>query len=443
MALPNEYAVRQFLARKEVLEPYILEYQNLTKFSRFMAPDNNAIIRVKVVKEGNSVLIPVNQIFYDMNIKYGSYDVLAGAEQELTYDYMQMNVNRQRWAMKITDEQYQRLVYGRDFPADMKKNLLEQVEFNLNRRMVQSFATGLTFQSTNTTNLGNMNYVNYVWDYPALVTRMLGCGIDGNGALNGDNISSARLMLGNDYNNPNGVGVAAGNGYAAGGAISAMLQTANFGTTLANFANNQFNISHIRKCIKLAQIGTRYPNINPFGSVYQENPIKPYRMEGEREGYANSVYLYLISPSAYEFICLTTDWAAQLSRGVVEREEQPSLLWGANYKGTVEGAMIVVVPEFDNYLVPCRGAGGGATATATYSVLLGAGAIAYGMSGMPQLMYEERDYQNVRGIAHTEVCGLRPIKFSSKANPNLKGNEQSPIQVDNGMIHCFASISNT
>lgn len=439
MALPNEYAIRQYLARREVLEPYFKEYQNLTKFSRFMGETNDNIIMVKRVKEGNAVVIPVNQIFYDMNIKYGA-DTLSGAEQELTYDYMQFNVARQSWAMKITDEMYQRLVYGRDFPADIKRNLLNQVEFNLNRRIVQSFGVALSFQSTSTVTQGNLNYVNYVWDYPALTARMIACGIDGAGAANGDNVSSSRLMLGYNFNDPANI---ANNGYVAGGAISAMLGSANFGGAAGNFAANQFNISHIRKCIKLAEIGTRLPNTNPFGSVYQENPIKPYRMEAEREGYPNSVYLYLISPSAYEFIVTTADWQAQVARGVIERDSQPSILWGSNYKGTIEGAMIVTVPEFDNYLVPCRGAAGAASALATYSVLLGSGAIAYGMSGAPQLKYEERNYDLIHGIAHTEVCGIRPIKFSSKANPNLKGNEQSPVQVDNGMIHCFASISNT
>lgn len=185
MALPNEYAVRQYLARREVLEPYFKEYQNLTKFSQFMGETNDNVIMVKRVKTGNTVVIPINQIFYDPNIKRGSFEVLSGTEQELTYDYMQFSVDRQRWAMKITDEQYQKLVYGRDFPADIQRNLLAQTEYNLNRRIIQSFGTALTYQSTSTLITGNLGYVNYVWDWPTLTARMLACGIDQNGA-NGD-----------------------------------------------------------------------------------------------------------------------------------------------------------------------------------------------------------------------------------------------------------------
>lgn len=430
MALPNEYAVRAYLARREVLEPYFKEYQNLTKFSQFMGETNDNVIMVKRVKTGNTVVIPVNQVFYDMNIKRGSSEVLAGTEQELTYDYMQFSVDRQRWAMKITDEQYQKLVYGRDFPADIQRNLLAQTEYNLNRRIIQSFGTALSYQSTSSMITGNLGYVNYVWDWSILTARMLACGIDANG-VNGDNVSSQRIMFGLDNNAPV-------NNVPPQATVAAALSVANFGTTAANFTANQFNIAHIRKCIKLAETGNR-----PTSNVYTENPIKPYRMEAGRMGYADSVYLFLISPSAYEFIVTTADWQAQVARGTIERDTQPSILWGSNYKGTIEGAMLVVVPEFDNYLFPCKGASAGTNATATYSVLLGSGAIAYGMSGSPELKYDERDYENVRGVAHTEICGIRPIKFASKNNAAMKGNQLNPVQIDNGMIHCFASISNT
>ncbi len=192
---------------------------------------------------------------------------------------------------------------------------------------------------------------------------------------------------------------------------------------------NNMGVAHIYQLVKLAQMGSR------IGVQNKEAAIRPYKTMGARNGFVDNRYILFISPDAYNRLRQDTAWQAQVSRGIIENENQPSVLYGSMYKGTIEGVMVIVVPELASLTV--TGTGG---AAANYSIFCGASAMAYAMGSVPT--FTERsstDYGLYSGIAHNEISAFKVLKYPSKGNLKTKGNNN--LLVDNGIIHSFTATA--
>jgi hypothetical protein len=117
----------------------------------------------------------------------------------------------------------------------------------------------------------------------------------------------------------------------------------------------------------------------------------------------------------------------------MESGDQPTILYGSDYKGMIGGVMIIEIPELDNMLIT-NAAGN----VYSYSILCGAGAVFRPIVGTPQLRMRSDDYDYINGIAHVEVSGIKVPKYPSKSIGIIGNNANL---TENGLIHCFATIA--
>lgn len=380
--------------------PYITEYNNNTLFARFTGGPESAIY-CKRLKTGNGDDIVYNQRQnFNATLKTGK-ERLIEAEDTLTYGTERLRVDFFRFGTRITNQDLQELQINHKFTPDIRAQLLWQGEKLNTDRMMRQF--GLAFADNVTKNQPNKE-----WSYSELVEKILLCGIDA--PKNGEAISRSRVMFGLDK----GLDKKEVNEVLAIG-------------TMSSLKDDTLTVDHIFKLADLAGKGSRTNVAN------KEHPIRPYKVGNNRMGYPNNKYILLTSSDAYFNLSKDPAWASQMSRGVVEQEEQPSILFGSNYKGTVHGVMVVTVPEFSNYVFD-----NGAGMTCAYSCLLGSAAIGLGIGQLPHFATETWDYEMYNGFAHVEISGAKVLKFPSKGDLSKKGVNE--LRVENGMIHSFVRL---
>jgi hypothetical protein len=384
---------------RNIINPYLKEYRNNTIFDRFTGKTADSPIFVKVGGTGSGDTIVYNQRQnFAPTIKLGQEQLIM-AEDSLTFGVERLIIGEFLFGIKITDKLLQELQINHKFDPELRADLLDKGETRKTQRMMQQF--GLAFSDNNRGN------PNQQYSYSDLIAKMLACGIDINAV--GEAVSNSRLMFGKDVR-------------AAQAIVGEVLTNANM-----PIETSKLTVDHISRLADLAQKGSRTAVVN------KEAAIKPYMTKQNRLGYADRRYLLLTSSDAYLDLKTDPAWASQMNRGVVESEEQPSLLFGSNYKGTVDGVMVVTIPEFSNYVFEN---GGGKFA---YSSFLGCAAIATGIGGKPELRYDDFDYLRHQGLAHIEISDSKVLKFPSKTDLTKRGT--NPLRVENGMIHSFVRVS--
>lgn len=394
------------LFEKNVLKPYLKEYRNNTKYSQFMGGANSIIHNVLQNKgNGDVVVFPTRQTFMP-DVKRGE-EQLAGNESEITYVTDEVRIGTLRFATGITNDQLLKLQSKAEFDTDIKENLLDQGSLLNTKRITSQF--GLAFSPTTA---NDRNLINYDWDYSDITAKMLACGIDTNNAA-GDAVSNQRVIFGQDFRtNENDIGTVA----------------AAAGFSVAN--GHTMSVKHIVRLVNLARTGGR------AGVKYKESAIRPYRVTNPHNGYADNRYILFIAPETYSYMRDNDpDWRNQVTRGVIENQYQPSMLYGSDYKGSIEGVDVIVINEFNNYVTTS----GNGNSIVAYSVLCGASAIGFAMGGNVMFKTDTRDYDMHRGLAHVEISGMKALKYPSKGDPRLKGINN--LLVDNGMIHSFVKLS--
>lgn len=396
------------LFERKILKPYLDEYLNNTLFNKFMG-GKTAIINNQLdlnKGDGDVMVFPTRQTFMP-TIKRGE-EQLVGNEDELVYTTDEVRVGLFRFADKITNPQLLKLQAKLpELDEELKDNLITKASLLLTKRVVQTFGLGFAPTIENDRNL-----INYDWEYSDITPKMLACGIDTNNAA-GDAISNQRVLFGQDYRtNQDTVGDTA--------------DDANF--SVAN--GHTMSVKHITRLVNLARTGGR------VGVKYKESAIRPYKSVNPYNGYADNRYILFIAPETYAHMRDNDqDWRSQATRGTVENQYQPSMLYGSAYKGSVEGVDVVVIDEFSNYIT----ASGNGNSLVAYSALCGASAIGFAMGSTPLFEVEQSDYKMHKGIAHIEISGMKVLKFPSKGNPALKG--RNPLLVNNGLVHSFVKLS--
>ena len=396
-----------------ILIPYLEDCAQATNFSRFMGLTNNSII-YKILEQkgsGDQIIFPLSQIFKP-NVARGNQP-LEGNEQEMTWVTDRVKVDTLRWATKITDQQLIEIQtkISPELKTQITQTLVEQANIIYTERILTSF--GFSFDGGGFNQ--NDQSINFTYNkYSELTQRILNSRLDSNDG----GVSRARILIGD----PN---IANSNSRTSYATLTTALTVANFPV-----ATNKMNISHIRQLANQALTGKSL-NISDSNFTVQESMLKPYQQQ-LNQGFLDKRYVLFIAPETYSKLTDDPLWQAQLARGIIENKDQPSVIYGSIYKGTIEGVMIIVIPEFSNLIIT-NGAGN----NYAYSVLCGASAIGMG-TNTPQFKLANRDYDHHIGLAHVEISGMKTLKYPSKFK-GVRGNNNNLVEY--GLIHSFTTIS--
>lgn len=398
------------LFERNVTIPYLQDYRNVTNFARFMG-GSDAVIYNKLENKGDGdrIIFPLRQTF-DPAVAIGN-EQLEGNEQELTYVSDMVDVGRIRFATLLTDPQLMSLQTNFQLDADVRADLLSQADMLNTKRILQSFALAFDGGAA-----GVNPSLNQQFAYSQLRDRILASRLDQ--AAGG--ISRARILIGD----PNLVG---GNSRTTYADLTAALLVANFPV-----ATNTMNVSHIRQLFNQASTGQSL-TITDAAYTVKESSVRPYKYKTHL-GFEDKRYVLFIAPETYNKLAADPVWQAQVNRGVIENQDQPSILYGSMYKGTIEGVMIIVIPELSNFLI--TNAAGNIYA---YSMFCGAAAVGFGMGQTPTFTFRSStDYDLYKGLAHNEISGLKLLKYSSKVR-GVRGNNNNLVEY--GVVHSFTTIA--
>lgn len=399
----NPFQVQLF---EKFIVDYLKEYLNNTQFSRFVG-DASSIIHKKTQAKGagDTIIFPTRQTFMPV-VRRGT-EQLVGNENEITLVTDEARIDTLRFATRITNEQLLEIQSKTNFDSQIRADLLQQASLMNTKRTVSQFS--LAFSPVT---MANRGLVNYDFSYVELNTLREGSGINANNPA-GDAVSSERLMFGLDY-------------WTNQATVGETVDDANF--TVAN--GHTMSVKHISKLFNLASVGGRST------TAFKEAAIRPYMVKSPHNGYTDNRYVLFVAPETYYHMRDNdAEWRAQVNRGVIEVTHQPTELYGAAYKGSIEGVDVVIVNEFSNFITT-TGVGGTQVA---YSALCGASAIGMAYGAIPQFKMDERDYGMHKGVAHEEISGFKVLKYPSKNNPAIKGN--NPLLIDNGIIHSFVKLT--
>jgi len=398
------------LFMKNVTIPYLQDYRNVTNFARFMG-GSDAVIYNKMENKGDGdrIIFPLRQTF-DPAVAIGN-EQLEGNEQELTYVSDMVDVGRIRFATLLTDVQLMSLQTKFQLESDVRADLLSQADMLNTKRILQSFALAFDGGAA-----GVNPSLNQQFTYSDLRARILASRLDQ--AAGG--ISRARILIGD----PNLVGGNARTTYAD---LVTALAVGQFPV-----ATNTMNVSHIRQLFNQAATGQSLTITNAAYTV-KESSIRPYKYKTHL-GFEDKRYVLFIAPETYNKLAADPVWQAQVNRGVIENQDQPSILYGSMYKGTIEGVMVIVIPELSNFLI--TNAAGNVYA---YSMFCGAAAVGFGMGQTPTFTFRSStDYELYKGLAHNEISGLKLLKYSSKVR-GVRGNNNNLVEY--GVVHSFTTIA--
>lgn len=398
------------LFEKNVLIPYLQDYRNVTNFARFMG-GSDAVIYNKMESKGDGdrIVFPLRQTF-DPAVAIGN-EQLEGNEQELTYVSDMVDVGRIRFATLLTDTQLMSLQTKFQLESDVRADLLSQADMLNTKRILQSFALAFDGGAA-----GVVPNLNQQFSYSDLRARILASRLDQ--AAGG--ISRARILIGD----PN---LGGGNCRTTYADLVTALAVGNFPV-----ATNVMNVSHIRQLFNQAATGQSLVITDNTFTV-KESSIRPYKYKTHL-GFEDKRYVLFIAPETYNKLAADAVWQAQVNRGVIENQDQPSILFGSMYKGTIEGVMVIVIPELSNFII--TNAAGNSYA---YSLFCGAAAVGFGMGQTPTFTFRSStDYELYKGLAHNEISGLKLLKYPSKAR-GVKGNNNNLVEY--GVVHSFTTIA--
>jgi len=398
------------LFQKNVLFPYLEDFRNVTNFARFSGGSDAVIYKKAEYKaEGDRIVFPLRQTF-DPVVSIGN-EQLEGNENELTYVSDKVDVGRIRYATLLTDVQLLSLQTKFNMEADVKADLLAQADSFITRRILSAFALAFDGGAA-----GIIPTLNQQFTYTQLQARILASRVD----LANGGISRSRILIGD----PNLVG---GNTRTTYAGLTNALTVGNFPV-----ATNVMNVSHIRQLFNQAATGQSL-NITNAAFTGKESSVRPYKYKTHL-GFEDKRYVLFIAPETYNRLATDPTWISQISRGVVENQDQPSILYGSMYKGTIEGVMVIVIPELSNFIIT-NGAGN----TYAYSLFCGAAAIGSAMGQTPTFTFRSStDYGLYQGLAHNEISGIKLLKYPSKFN-GVRGNNTNLVEY--GMVHSFTTLN--
>lgn len=396
----NTYQVDLF--EKKILNKYFLEYMNNGAFGKFASAGKNSVICLENHQKHAGDTVVIEQ-YQNQNARLVFDDEqLAGNEQKMIRVSDNVKLNHFRYGVPVFNKTFQEVQLNVDLMAQARQDLLNKMTPIFNQSVIGSFACA--FRGAQVDNvLKNLTYSDYV-------DRILASPLD---QLNGG-MSRSRVLIGTNY-------------LTTQATMEAALVIGNL-----PIADHKPSVRQIIEMARLARTGRSKPITGGPQFTSQEAAIQPHSITF-KNGYADRKYVLFVSPTYYVELTKDPEWQAQVSRGYMESGDQPTILYGSDYKGMIGGVMIIEIPELDNMLI--TNAAGNVYA---YSILCGAGAVFRPIVGTPQLRMRSDDYDYINGIAHVEVSGIKVPKYPSKSIGVIGNNANL---TENGLIHCFAAIS--
>jgi hypothetical protein len=170
---------------EKAIQRYLLDYRNVTSFSKFIGGVDSPIYTKSQGKgDGDRIIFPLRQTF-DPRVVRGNAQ-MEGNEQELTYVTDSVEIGRLRWSVRLTDEQFMSIQTKAELTSDVRADLLAQGEAYNTKRIVSQFA--LAFN-------GPAYDVNQDFSYSELTARMLAANLD----TANSGTSRSRVLIGNNY----------------------------------------------------------------------------------------------------------------------------------------------------------------------------------------------------------------------------------------------------
>jgi hypothetical protein len=409
---PDQYA----LFEKKILAPYLEDTVIKSIFGKFTSSDSSGIIWE--LEKGNDIKVgetrTIGMVPYsDANEVYDD-DTLAGKGDPIKPTSDTVKMGEVRFAVAGDGKLLGEIQVKIDLDSQLKQALHTKGELLRKRQIINQF--GFCFMNGTRGDNHHRTYSYYkkgnatTSDFQnVIIPAMKACPIDQNHA---NSISSDRIVIGND-------------------AMGALQNTVLLSIADARIGNadptaadaGTLTVAHIEKLVAVANSGGR--------NVCSEQIIVPYKVSSRWE-YENNNLILFIGPSSLMKLRQDPKWSNQISRSLIEHKGQPSMFYNTAYAGTVYGVDIIVVPEFDNFIMT-----NGDGSKIAYSALCGQGAIVSARGMDPVFTTENNDHTKKHELGVTMIQGMKPLKFIAKDNTRKNLN----IQVERGIVHSFTRLS--
>lgn len=417
MALFDRANPEQFaLFVKNIQTPFLQETLIENVFSKFSSSSASGLIwnMPKEKERGSGETISLGMYQYsDANEVYDD-ESLSGKGDVNRPISDTIRIGETRFAVATESKKLAEIQINVNLDNQLREDLHKKSKLLHTRRIINQF--GFCFMSGTRGDNYHRSYSYYkannavTSDFEnVIIPAMKACPIDQN---NLDAISSDRIVIGND---------------ALGGlqnTVALSIVNAQIGGNDPTAANaGTMTIDHIEKLVKVANAGGR--------RVCSEQIILPFKT-AKRWDYDNNNFVLFIGPSTLSMLRKDPKWDRQVYRPFIENKGQPSMFYNTAYAGSVYGTDIIVIPEFDNFIM--QNAEGSNVA---YSALCGQSAIAYARGIDPMFTTENNDHTKKYELGVTMIDGMKPLKFLAK-NPTKKNLN---IKVERGIIHSFTRLS--
>lgn len=409
---PEQYA----LFKKKILAPLIQETLIDSTFGKFTNDSPSGLIwtlpKEKERGAGETIALGMYQ-YTDANEVYDD-ETLSGKGDLNRPISDTIRVGETRFAVATEGKKLAEIQINVDIDNQLKEDLHKKSKLLHTRRIINQF--GFCFMSGTRGDNYHKSYSYYknnnavTSDFEnVIIPAMKACPIDQN---NVDAISSDRIVIGNDAMGalPNTVALSIVNAQIGG-------------NDPAGAAAGTMTVDHIEKLVKVANAGGR--------KVCSEQIILPFKT-AKRWEYDNNSFTLFIGPSTLSMLRKDPKWDRQTYRPFIENKGQPSIFYNTAYAGTIYSCDIIVIPEFDNFIM--QNADGSFVA---YSALCGQSAIAIARGMDPIFTTEDNDHTKKHELGVTMIDGMKPLKFMAK-NPTKKNLN---IKVERGIIHSFTRLS--
>lgn len=437
MSIYNRHDSYQKLAfERKFLESYVSEYLQSSLFDYFTGSGPDKVISVIQQNSGEGSAVAFNmQQFFNSPVKTGE-EKLMGTADGLTFAVDRVTLHLARFSVGITNQVFQELEVATKFIPSIVESLNTQQKNLSLHRVLQSFGNAFRNRAMVTENINI--YANSLSSpviirsaYQKLRKIILDCclSVDGSNITDSgakEYISANRVVTGNTaIKDPN-------KSTTIKAAIKAICDT--------NPKQNILNEDHLERLKCLAE-GSSLDEVHN-----DEAPIRPYSIKTGYMNFATASYVLFTSEAGFRALRKSEEWQGQTTRGVIEDSQcQPSILAYSAYRGKLGNIMVVVVPEFSQYIftpeeIGLTGDAKTKNIKVAYSALVGGQAFGLATTGYPKVTTEVADHGMIREMAHTEISGIKALKMPSKADPTKKG--VNPLRVDLGIIHSFTVIDN-
>lgn len=401
------------LFSKTAIKEFLTEWQDNHYFGQLTGSSPSSIVRLFNIEQGRRAEFP-KQMRNNITV-VSEGEQVSGSEDKLVYDTDELNAVLSTIAKGNNMAIYTRQAYEHDYLQDLNKQLLVDRQLIDERRWLYANIYGLLPKER--PNAGHIIKISgsefdEIGELEKLKDLIPTIHLTNTFKTDAEHqISRARVVFGEDELEP--------------------LAEDTIEDAKGKMTATGLTVNGIRAVERVARVG------RPTDSI-KETRIAPYTVDSALKwGRRPLRYLLLTSFNAYQFMANHDPiFISQFSRGVMENSNQPSILRGGDYKGSIEGVDVVIEHGLDRLTI--QDDDGNLFAL---NILLGGSAFGYA-SGYHKLVKKiDTDYDTVYGIAHHEVSDLKMLSYKSSIYKDKIIKEgDSILKIPEGALFWFVKI---